>query len=53
MHIRDISKAMICAIEAPAEAVRAEAFNVGDSRSNYQVRDICHIIGEEIPGCEV
>ncbi len=53
VHIRDISKAMICAIEAPADAVRAEAFNVGDTRSNYQVRDICHIIGEEIPGCVV
>jgi nucleoside-diphosphate-sugar epimerase len=53
VHIRDISKAMICALEAPAAAVSAEAFNVGDSRANYQVRDICHIIGEEIPGCEV
>ena len=53
VHIRDISKAMICAVEAPDEAVCGEAFNVGDSRANYQVRDICHIIGEEIPGCEV
>jgi nucleoside-diphosphate-sugar epimerase len=53
VHIRDISKAMICSIEADAAAVKAEVFNVGDSRANYQVRDICHIIGEEIPGCEV
>ncbi len=53
VHIRDISKAMMCAMEAPAEAVAGEAFNVGDSRANYQVRDICTIIGEEIPGCEV
>lgn len=53
VHLRDISKAIICAMEAPAESVRAEIFNVGDSRANYQVRDICTIIGEEIPGCEV
>ncbi len=53
VHIRDIAKAMICAVEAPANTVSAEAFNVGDTRSNYQVRDICNIIGEEIPGCEV
>lgn len=53
VHIRDISKAFICALEAPDETVRAQAFNVGDSRANYQVRDICRIIGEEIPGCEV
>lgn len=53
VHIRDISKAMICAVEAPADVVSAQAFNVGDSRTNYQVKDICRIIGEEVPGCEV
>lgn len=53
VHIRDISKAIMCAMEAPAKTVSAEIFNVGDSRANYQVRDICSIIGEEIPGCEV
>ena len=53
VHIRDISRAMLCSIEAEASAVSAEIFNVGDSRGNYQVRDICNIIGEEIPGCEV
>lgn len=53
VHIRDISKAIRCSLTAPAGAVSAEVFNVGDSRANYQVRDICRIIGEEIPGCEV
>lgn len=53
VHIRDISKAIICSLHAPASAVSGEIFNVGDSRANYQVRDICRIIGEEIPGCEV
>jgi nucleoside-diphosphate-sugar epimerase len=53
VHIRDIAKAMVCALEAPAGVVRAEAFNVGDTTANYQVRDICRIVGEEIPGCEV
>lgn len=53
VHIRDIAKAMVCALEAPADVVRAEAFNVGSTEANYQVRDICRIVGEEIPGCEV
>lgn len=53
VHIRDIAKAMRCALVAPADVVRAEAFNVGDTGANYQVRDICRIIGEEIPGCTV
>lgn len=53
VHIRDIAKAVLCSLEAPADVVRSQAFNVGDTRSNYQVRDICRIIGEEIPDCEV
>ena len=53
VHIRDISKAFICALEADSETVSGEIFNVGDSNTNYQVRDICRIIGEEIPGCDV
>jgi nucleoside-diphosphate-sugar epimerase len=53
VHVADIGKAMYCALEADADIVRDEAFNVGDTRSNYQVRDICKIIGEEIDGCEV
>lgn len=53
VHIRDISKAVQCALDAPSDVVRAQAFNVGDSVANYQVRDICRIISEEIEGCEV
>jgi nucleoside-diphosphate-sugar epimerase len=53
VHILDIARAVRCALEAPEEIVRAEAFNVGDSSANYQVRDICRIISEEIDGCEV
>lgn len=53
VHIRDICQAVRSALEAPAEIVRAQAFNVGSSSANYQVRDICRIIGEEIEGCEV
>ena len=53
VHVRDIGKAMYCALEADASVVHNQAFNVGDSRANYQVKDVCQIIGEEMPGCEV
>lgn len=53
VHIKDISKAIMRAMDAAPDTVRNQIFNVGDSSSNYQVRDICQIIGEEIPGCEV
>ena len=53
VHVADIGKAMLCSLEAPAEAIHDQIFNVGDDRGNYQVKDICRIIGEEIDGCEV
>jgi nucleoside-diphosphate-sugar epimerase len=53
VHVRDIAKAMCCALDVPVEAGQAETFNVGHTDANHQVRDVCRIIGEEIPGCEV
>ena len=53
VHIEDICEAMCCALEAPAEAVNGEVFNVGASQENYRIREIAQIIAEVFPGCEV
>jgi len=53
VHIEDICEAMRCAVEAPADAVGGEVFNVGATTENYRIREIAEIIGEEFPGCEV
>jgi nucleoside-diphosphate-sugar epimerase len=53
VHIEDICEAMRCALEAPADAVSGQIFNVGHSAENYQVRDIARIVAEAFPGCEV
>ena len=52
-HIEDISRAFIAALEAPADAVFNEAFNVGQTAHNYQIRDLAQIVAEVVPGCEV
>jgi nucleoside-diphosphate-sugar epimerase len=52
VHIRDISKAVRCTLEAPIEAVHNEVFNVGDTNQNYRVREIAEIVGEAFPGCK-
>jgi nucleoside-diphosphate-sugar epimerase len=52
VHIRDISKAVKCALEAPIETIHNEIFNVGDSRENYRVREIAEIVGTAFPGCK-
>jgi nucleoside-diphosphate-sugar epimerase len=53
VHILDICKAIALTLEAPREAVHGEIFNVGDSRSNYQVRDIAEIVAGEFPDCRL
>ena len=53
MHIEDISRAFIAALEAPEERVHNEAFNVGCTEHNYRIRDIAEIVADVVPGCRV
>jgi nucleoside-diphosphate-sugar epimerase len=53
VHIEDISRAFIAAVEAPADAVFNEAFNVGQTVHNYQIRDLAKIVAGVVPGCTV
>ena len=53
VHIEDISRAFIAALEAPADLVRNEAFNVGQTSHNYRIRDIADIVASVVPGCRV
>jgi nucleoside-diphosphate-sugar epimerase len=52
-HIRDISHAFICALEAPEAAVFNEAFNVGQTAHNYRIREIAEIVASVVPGCRL
>jgi nucleoside-diphosphate-sugar epimerase len=53
VHIRDIAKAFVLALEAPADAVGGQAFNVVATAENYQIRDLARIVADVVPGCEV
>ena len=53
VHGLDICQAIVAVLEAPQEAVANEAFNVGDTKNNYRVREIAEIVGEVFPGCSV
>jgi nucleoside-diphosphate-sugar epimerase len=53
VHVRDICKAFLAVLEAPRDAIHNEAFNVGSSSENYQIRDIAVIVEEVVPGCTV
>jgi nucleoside-diphosphate-sugar epimerase len=53
VHIEDISRAFVAALRAPREVVHNQAFNVGRSDENYQIRDLANIVKEIVPGCEI
>jgi len=53
VHIEDISRAFIAALEAPADAVFNEAFNVGQTAHNYRILDLAQIVARIVPNCEI
>jgi nucleoside-diphosphate-sugar epimerase len=53
VHIEDISRAFIAAIEAPTEKIFKESFNVGQTSENYRISEIANIVAEVVPGCKV
>jgi nucleoside-diphosphate-sugar epimerase len=53
VHIEDISRAFVAALEAPREAVFNQAFNVGQTAHNYRIRDLAEIVADVVPGCSV
>ena len=53
VHIEDISRAFLAALEAPAEVVCNQAFNVGQTAHNYRIRDLAQIVSEVVPGCSI
>jgi nucleoside-diphosphate-sugar epimerase len=53
VHVEDIARAFLAVLEAPRDAVHNEAFNVGSTRENYQIRDVAAMVEEVVPGCSV
>lgn len=50
VHIEDISRAFLAALEAPRERVHLEALNVGQTSENYRVREVAQMVAEVVPG---
>jgi nucleoside-diphosphate-sugar epimerase len=53
VHVEDIARATLAALEAPADVVSAEAFNVGSDADNHQVRDLAEIASDAVGGSEI
>ncbi len=46
VHCRDIARAFVHLAQAPREKIHNQAFNVGTSKENYQVRDLVDMVLE-------
>jgi nucleoside-diphosphate-sugar epimerase len=53
VHIEDISRAFLAVLRAPRELVHDEAFNVGRSQDNVQIRQIAEQVRDTVPNSEV
>jgi nucleoside-diphosphate-sugar epimerase len=53
VHVEDVSNAILAALLAPREAIHGEAFNIGRTHENHQVRDIADIITKVLPGSRI
>lgn len=49
VHIEDMSRAFVAVMESPRELVHNEAFNVGRTSENYQIRDVAEIVASVVP----
>jgi nucleoside-diphosphate-sugar epimerase len=53
VHVEDICRSFLAVLEAPRELVHDEAFNVGRSADNVQVRDIAEMVRQAVPDSKV
>jgi nucleoside-diphosphate-sugar epimerase len=51
VHVQDVCAALIAGIDAPAEVVRGQAFNVGLRDGNYTVRQLALAARDALDGC--
>lgn len=53
VHVQDVSNAFISGLEAPAELIQGQGFNVGIMNGNYTVRDLAEAAQRAVPGSEL
>lgn len=53
VHIEDISLGAIAMLSARRESVHNQAFNVGLSSENHQMRHLAEIVKDTVPNCEL
>ena len=53
VHVEDISGAVLAVLAAPRQSVHNQAFNVGRTEENYQIRDVARMVEEVVEGSTI
>lgn len=53
VHVEDICRAYLAVLHAPIEVIHNQAFNVGSTTENYQMRELAEIVADVVPGCRI
>jgi nucleoside-diphosphate-sugar epimerase len=53
IHIDDVVRVLVQGLEAPADIVSGEIFNVGDEDMNYQIAQLAEFVLDAIPNVTV
>ncbi|MDH3462257.1 MAG: SDR family oxidoreductase [Acidimicrobiia bacterium] len=53
IHVEDIARAFLALMSADRDLVHCEAFNIGATSENYQIKDVADIVAEVVPGSTV
>ncbi len=53
VHVEDISRAFLAVLDAPRGSVHNQAFNVGRTEENYQIRDVARMVEEVVEGSTI
>jgi nucleoside-diphosphate-sugar epimerase len=53
VHVEDIARAFLAVVEAPRHLVHLEAFNVGRTEENFQIRALARIVEEIVPDSKI
>jgi len=52
VHVQDVARAFLAALEAPVADVWNQAFNTGANHLNHQIVELARIVADTVPGCE-
>ena len=53
VHVQDASNACRAVLESSREVIHNQAFNVGRTQENYQVREVAELVEANVPGSRV